>query len=86
MKIVEPYQVLDGNDKPIELGDSITILSDSGHALFNITLDDNELYINSGNVSKHNGVTLDDTFTIKPVAANAIRLVKPEYKSNITRK
>ena len=77
--VVTVFKKLKEQKKPLEI-------TDMNMTRFNITLDDNELYINSGNVSKHNGVTLDDTFTIKPVAANAIRLVKPEYKSNITRK
>ena len=79
MKVRDSHATLHGDDGRVLFpSGGIEIVGDDGRTLFGISLKGNELRIDSGSPSKHNGAMLDDRFVIKPIASNVIVLVKNE--------
>ena len=83
MKVRCSHASVNGNDEITEFSSGgIEIISDDGKRLFQIRVEDNVLMVAAGDYCKHNGKILDDSFIIKPRAANCIDIVKPEYKKS----
>ena len=60
---------------------SLDIIAEDGRTLYSLSLrEGGRLEISGHSTCKHEGVILDQYFTIKPGAANRITLVKEVYK------
>lgn len=80
MKIKDALTMVTGNDEEYEFY-SIRILSDCGETLFSLSLEDNgDLVIHSGDTFKLGEKILDTSLCAIPVAANALKIRRMEYK------
>ena len=61
----------------------LEIIADDGQTLFSMRLVGNTLMLSAGSTCKHSGLLLDDSFVIKPRAANCVDIVKVEYKGRV---
>jgi len=81
MKIRDSMSMLSGNKELTDFPHGgIDILADDGRVLFGLTIKDNLLRIDSGDVCLHGDVMLNDRFSIEPVAANCVNILKHKYE------
>ena len=81
MKIRDGYATLNGDKTEHTMpSNSLDIIADDGRTLFGITLNkDGTIRLDTGHVCKHQGILLDDQIQLRPIASNAVLVLRPEY-------
>lgn len=82
MKIRDLHAKVNGNTDVFTMtSGGLEIMADDGKTLFSMRLVGNTLMLSAGSTCKHAGMILDDSFVIKPRAANCVDIVKSEYET-----
>ena len=81
MKIRDGHSYINGDTTEHEMpSGSVEIIADDGRALLCVTLkEDGTIRIDSGMRCKHGGKMLDSRIFIRPIASNAIEIIRPLY-------
>jgi len=83
MKIRDSFAKINGDNTIHELpSNELQILADDGNTLFEISMVDGGIEIDSGLVCKHENKILDTGLRIIPRASNVFRVKRPEYKED----